>query len=225
MTLLRAILLVAALTGLGGCSAISALSDASVPLDVYDLRAPDDIPATRGAPLPLTVTIETPTTGGALQTDRIMIRPDPFQAQYLPEVRWSEETPQLVQTLMVRSLEFDGRAALRRAYAAGRRWRLRDPDRSDRFPGRSRRPGPARDDPGAHGGEPRARKRRADRRQADLCRDRAIADDADGGSCARLRCGQRPDDARLCPLGRRRARRAGLAAPARCLRNPDARSR
>ncbi len=108
MTPLRAILLVAALSGLGGCSAISALSDASVPLDVYDLRAPDDIPATRGAPLPLTVTIETPTTGGALQTDRIMIRPDPFQAQYVPEVRWSEELPQLVQTLMVRSLESTG---------------------------------------------------------------------------------------------------------------------
>ncbi len=103
--ILRAGAIGLALLALAGCSTLSALSDASTPLDVYELRAPDDIPASRGTPLPLSVTIETPTTGGALQTDRIMIRPDPYQAQYFPDVRWSEEVPQLVQTLMLRSLE------------------------------------------------------------------------------------------------------------------------
>ncbi|SNR49656.1 ABC-type transport auxiliary lipoprotein family protein [Puniceibacterium sediminis] len=101
----RALALCLALSGLSGCSALSALSDVSTPLDVYELRAPDDVPVARGNPLPLVVTIETPTTGGALQTDHIMIRPDPYQAQYLPDVRWSEDVPQLVQTLMLRTLE------------------------------------------------------------------------------------------------------------------------
>lgn len=102
----RAALLVAALA-LPGCSALSALSDASVPLDVFDLRAPAD-PAQATRALPLSVTVELPTTGGALQTDRILIRPDPLQAQYLPNVRWSETVPVLVQTLMVRALEDTG---------------------------------------------------------------------------------------------------------------------
>ncbi len=102
---LRSAAICLALLTLNGCSALSALTDATTPLNVYELRAPGDIPVARGAALPVSVTIETPTTGGALQTDRIMIRPDPYQAQYLPEVRWSEELPVMVQTLMLRSLE------------------------------------------------------------------------------------------------------------------------
>ncbi len=105
LPILRAATLVLSLLGLTGCSALSALTDATTPLEVYELRAPGDLPVSRGTPLPVAVTIETPTTSGALQTDRIMIRPDPYQAQYLPEVRWSEELPVMVQTLMLRSLE------------------------------------------------------------------------------------------------------------------------
>lgn len=88
---------------LSGCSAITAISDASKTLEVYELRAPEIQPA--GRSFGLDVVIEEPTTSGALQTDRIMIRPDPLQAQYLPGVRWSETTPVMLQTLMLRSLE------------------------------------------------------------------------------------------------------------------------
>lgn len=101
---LRRTALLLALGLLSGCGALSALSDATTPLDVYELRAPTAVPTARTA-LPVQVTVELPTTGGALVTDRIMIRPDRLQAQYLPEVRWSEETPEMVQTLMVRALE------------------------------------------------------------------------------------------------------------------------
>jgi cholesterol transport system auxiliary component len=89
---------------LSGCSALSALNSATTPLDVYELRAPSDLPTAANA-LPLQVTIELPTTSGALVTDRILIRPDRLQAQYLSDVRWSEETPEMVQTLLLRSLE------------------------------------------------------------------------------------------------------------------------
>lgn len=108
LTLLRKALVLTAFTALSGCAAISAVSDAATPLDVYELRAPDTITATRGAAAPSDVIIELPTTSGALSTDRIMIRPNALQAQYLPDVRWSDTTPVMVQTLMLRSIEATG---------------------------------------------------------------------------------------------------------------------
>src|SRR6056297_389607 len=107
LTHLRQAVLVSGLALLSGCAAISAVGDAATPLDVYELRAPDSIqPANRAAARD--VIVEQPTTSGALETDRIMIRPDPLQAQYLPEVRWSEPTPVMGQTLMLRSIEATG---------------------------------------------------------------------------------------------------------------------
>lgn len=101
---LAAILVVSLLTG---CSAISAITNAATPLEVFELRPPSDIPAARGQ-LPRDLIIEVPTTSGALNTDRIMIRPNPLQAQYLPGVRWSEPAPVMVQTLMLRTIEDTG---------------------------------------------------------------------------------------------------------------------
>lgn len=107
---LRLVLLVAAMLSLAGCAAITAVSSASQPLDVYELRAPQSITPSPRGPAAKDVIVELPTTGGALATDRIMIRPDALQAQYLPGVRWSEPVPVMVQTLMLRSLEATGRA-------------------------------------------------------------------------------------------------------------------
>lgn len=106
--LARVLGLCAALAGLGGCAAISAVSDATTPLDVYELRPPASIAATGGRTLARDVIVELPTTSGALDTDRIMIRPNALQAQYLPDVRWSETTPVMVQTLMLRAIEATG---------------------------------------------------------------------------------------------------------------------
>lgn len=95
-----------ALGGLSGCAAVSALGSATEVLDVYELQAPDTLP---GGPVrSREVVIEEPTTSGALQTDRIMIRPDPLRAQYLPGVRWGDTTPVMVQTLMLRTLLSSG---------------------------------------------------------------------------------------------------------------------
>lgn len=98
----------AVLALLTGCSAISAINDVTVPLEVFELRAPADIQVTQRRQLPRDVIIELPTTSGALSTDRILIRPNALQAQYLPEVRWSDPTPVMVQTLMLRSVEATG---------------------------------------------------------------------------------------------------------------------
>lgn len=104
MTLFPKAFLVAATMTLAGCSAISSLTDATTPLQAYELRAPADLPTVRGS-LRRELAIETPTTGGALDTDRIMIRPGPFEAQYLPEARWTDTAPVMLQTLMLRSFE------------------------------------------------------------------------------------------------------------------------
>lgn len=104
MTLFPKAFLVAATLGLAGCSAISSLTDATTVLEAYQLRAPADLPTVRGR-LGRELAIETPTTGGALDTDRIMIRPDPLKAQYLPGARWTDTAPVMLQGLMLRSFE------------------------------------------------------------------------------------------------------------------------
>nr|WP_281496042.1 ABC-type transport auxiliary lipoprotein family protein [Marivita sp. S6314] len=91
-----------------GCATLSALSDAATPLEAYELRSPSDIPVYPGRPRPLDVIVELPTSTGSLATDRIMIRPNPLQAQYLPEVRWSDPTPVMVQNLLLRAVEATG---------------------------------------------------------------------------------------------------------------------
>lgn len=85
---------------LAGCS----LLGGSEALDIYELRAPTDLP-TVPTPAPRIVTVELPEATGTLDTDRILIRPDSLQAQYLPGARWGEETPIMMQTLMLRSLQ------------------------------------------------------------------------------------------------------------------------
>lgn len=99
------ILLAAVLAGsLAGCGAISALSDAATPLDAYDLRAPQDaVQAVQVSARSLSV--EPPTTGGALETDRILIKPNAVQSLYLPGARWSASAPEMLQTLILRAFE------------------------------------------------------------------------------------------------------------------------
>jgi cholesterol transport system auxiliary component len=101
-------LVLAMLPLLGGCSTLGALGDVSTPLAVYDLRAPDGAPAVQDRTLARDVIVELPTTSGVLDTDRILIRPDALQAQYLPDVRWGDEAPVMMQTLMLRALENTG---------------------------------------------------------------------------------------------------------------------
>lgn len=94
------------LTALSGCSALSALDEASKPLEVYELTTP----AVRlsGARRNVELVVEEPAASGALATERIMVRPAPLQAQYLPGVRWADTAPIMLQTLMVRSLTETG---------------------------------------------------------------------------------------------------------------------
>jgi cholesterol transport system auxiliary component len=95
-----------ALVLLSGCGAVGAVSDASARMDAYTLSALSPGSGATGGRRHLVV--ELPTASGALATDRILIKPLPFQAQYLPDGRWSEPTPALLQTLLVTSFQNTG---------------------------------------------------------------------------------------------------------------------
>ncbi len=92
-----------ALSPLSGCGAVSSLSKAGAELDAYTLSPVRTSGAPRSGSAHLIV--ELPSTAGALATDRILIKPVPYQAQYLPDGRWSEPAPALVQTLLVASFQ------------------------------------------------------------------------------------------------------------------------
>lgn len=94
---------------LGGCSAISSLNTAAKPMDTFDLRpAPG---ATTGGRKSRTVLVAKPQATAALATDRVMVKPDPASITYLPDARWSDELPAVVQSLLIRSISDTGRIA------------------------------------------------------------------------------------------------------------------
>lgn len=104
---LRPTVWIAALTLLAGCSA---LTKASVPLDAYTLTPL--VFEARAQTSARHLVVELPTASGALATDRILILPNPLQAEYLPLARWVDPAPVLVQNLLVASLQ--GTGAFRR---------------------------------------------------------------------------------------------------------------
>jgi cholesterol transport system auxiliary component len=106
--MLRPAALLIVLAVLSGCSAISAVGSATEPLDAYEIRSAGDLPRASGGPVARDLIVEVPTTNGALNTERILIRPTPLEVQYLPGARWSETLPLMVQTVFVRSLQDTG---------------------------------------------------------------------------------------------------------------------
>ena len=91
---------------LSGCGALSAIGDATTPLDAFELRAPD-LPQS-GRMLQRSLSVEPPTSSGALDTDRILIKPNAVQSLYLPGARWSDKAPLMFQTTMLRAFEDTG---------------------------------------------------------------------------------------------------------------------
>ncbi|SHG78600.1 ABC-type transport auxiliary lipoprotein family protein [Marivita hallyeonensis] len=112
---LRFAALIASVTAtLSGCGALTALGQASRPLEVYELSTPTI--AAGGPRRNIELVVEEPIASGTLDVERIMIRPAPLQAQYLPDIRWADTAPVMVQTLLVRSL-----AQTNRLSSVGRR--------------------------------------------------------------------------------------------------------
>lgn len=88
---------------LSGCGALSSLSDAGKEMDAYTLSPARS--AGEAASGSRHLVVELPTSTGAVGTDRILVKPLPYQAQYLPDGRWSEAAPILIQSLLVASFQ------------------------------------------------------------------------------------------------------------------------
>ncbi len=95
------------LAALAGCEAISNIQQAGAQLEAFELRSPA-LQSSARADLG-SVYVELPSATGALDTDRIAVKPDPLRVQYLPGVRWVNPAPDHFQLLLVRTLAQTGR--------------------------------------------------------------------------------------------------------------------
>ena len=103
----RRLAMLGAAATLGGCSALSSLNAAATPMDTYDLT-PASASATRGGS-GRTLLVARPDAPAGIATDRIMVRPGAAAITYLPDARWTDELPTVVQSLLVRSIAGTGR--------------------------------------------------------------------------------------------------------------------
>ncbi|MCX8226444.1 MAG: ABC-type transport auxiliary lipoprotein family protein [Sulfitobacter sp.] len=101
--------LLGALCALSGCSAITSINAATKPLNTYDLRPAAG--SKKGRRTSRTLLVARPQASAALTTDRMMIKPDAASITYLPDARWSDEIPAMVQSLLIRSISETGRVA------------------------------------------------------------------------------------------------------------------
>lgn len=104
VTIFRPLALLLALSMVGGCTGLSTLKTVTEPTDLYDLTpkstyAPD-LPS-----IAAQIVVEEPTAASSVNTDRIAVKPTPYQVQYFPNARWVDRAPLLVQTLLLESLE------------------------------------------------------------------------------------------------------------------------
>lgn len=107
LNLTRRLAMLGAVASLGGCGALSSLSAAATPLDTYDLTpAPG---STSGGGSARTLLVARPDAPAGINTDRIMIKPSGAAITYLPDARWADELPGVVQSLLIRSIAATGR--------------------------------------------------------------------------------------------------------------------
>ncbi|PVA09238.1 hypothetical protein DC366_15175 [Pelagivirga sediminicola] len=96
-----------AVAALGGCSALSSLNEAATPIDTYDLTPAPGTGGTGGAGR--TLLVARPTAPAGIASDRIMVKQGAAAISYLPDARWADELPEVVRSLLVRSIAGTGR--------------------------------------------------------------------------------------------------------------------
>jgi cholesterol transport system auxiliary component len=101
--LVATLLALALLPVLGACGPLGALRTAAAPLEAYTLQ-PAAFRETASA-TGRHVLVELPAASAAISTDRILVRPTPLQVQYLTGARWIDAAPDLVQALLVETLQ------------------------------------------------------------------------------------------------------------------------
>ncbi len=91
---------------LGGCSTLLSGGETAVP--TFDLSAPADFSAPRrGTGL---LVVGPPSALAVLDTERIVVEPQPGQITYLDKAQWSDRLPALFQARLIESFENGNRA-------------------------------------------------------------------------------------------------------------------
>lgn len=103
--------------GLPGCTAISTLNQAATPLDTFALQPVSVARQTQRSSR--TLLVLEPTASAAIATDRILIKPQPLSVTYLPEARWADAVPQMLQSVLIQSLAESGALGFVGAQGAG----------------------------------------------------------------------------------------------------------
>ncbi len=103
--------------GLPSCTAISTLNRAATPLDTFALQ-PVRVAATRSRSSRSLLVLE-PTASAAIATDRILIKPQPLSVTYLPDARWADTVPLMLQSVLIQSLAGSGAIGFVGAQGAG----------------------------------------------------------------------------------------------------------
>jgi ABC-type uncharacterized transport system auxiliary subunit len=116
MTLSRRLFALGALA-LPGCTALELLSPSGDVRDIYELQ-PVNM-AAQSARSSRRLMVLMPTAPAAITTDRILIKQDPLAVTYLPDAIWSDSVPQMMQSVLIRTLASAGRIGFIGAQGSG----------------------------------------------------------------------------------------------------------
>ncbi len=97
-------LALAAVTGLAACTGLTGPRES---FTIYELSPAT--PASQGTPVAWQLLIETPRASDLVAGQRIIVAPDDNERRVYKGARWSERTPELLQSLWLRAFEADGR--------------------------------------------------------------------------------------------------------------------
>ena len=81
---------------------------AKPPPATFDLQAPTSFPTGIGS-TNLQFAVTEPTVVGALDSERIVVRPMPMAITYLGKAQWSDRVPKLVQARLIDAFQNTGR--------------------------------------------------------------------------------------------------------------------
>ncbi len=102
---------------LSGCTTLDLLNPSGDVRDIYELR-PITLPAQTGRSS-RSLMVLMPSAPAAITTNRILIKQDPLAVTYLPDASWSDSVPQMMQSVLIRSLASAGRIGFIGAQGSG----------------------------------------------------------------------------------------------------------
>ena len=97
-----------AIMTLPGCAGLNTLSSAATPTDLFTLTPKSTFDQSLPR-LQQQIVVAEPTATAAVSSDRITVQPTPLKVEFLPGVRWIDNAPTIVQSLLIESYENTGK--------------------------------------------------------------------------------------------------------------------